>query len=117
MVIKITDGSTTITSLSSVDSITMTPDDRLELVKLIDGAIIQDGWQGQRKEDGDTIACNATFSPADFAKLKSVWNSRKTVTVVLGDETISNCHIVIKSYTYVDRFESYKNVSLEVWRV
>lgn len=117
MVIKIIDGDTTITSLSSVDSITVTPDDRLELVKLIDGATVQDGWQGQRKEDGDTIACSATFSPTNFNLLKSVWNNRRKVNVVLGEETINDCHIVIKSYTYVDKFENYKNVSLEIWRV
>lgn len=117
MVIEIIDDNETISSLSSVSNISIAPDDRLELIKLIDGATLQDGWNGLKKDDGDVLSCSATFSAEDFAKLKTIWNSRKKVDVKLGEETIEKCHIVIKNYTYVDKFESYKNVSLEIWRV
>ena len=117
MVIKIESENNTISSFSSVENINVQVDDRIELVKLIDGAAINDGWNGVKENDGDIISLNTTFAPDDFAVLKSIWANRKTCKVTLGDEVIENCHVIIKSYSYLDKFESYKNVSLEIWRV
>ena len=117
MVINISNGTDSISSLSSIENVSSQPDDRLELVKLINGVTIQDGWNGIRKNVGDILSLSATFTPADFETLKAFWANRTKVTVQIGEEVIENATIVIKSYNYISHFESYKNVSLEIWRV
>lgn len=116
MVIDITDGTTTVKSLSAAENITVTPDDRLELLKLIDGAAVQDGWDGTKNNEGDALALSTTFDPDGWAQVKAWWSNRKRVTVVLGDEILNNVLLVVKSYTYTQHFEDYKKVSLEIWR-
>lgn len=117
MVIRIFNDDNSISSLSGVENVSLQPDDRLELVKLINGVAIQDGWNGTKKNIGDILSLSATFAPADFKVLKVFWINREKVTVQIGKETIENATIVIKSYNYTPHFEEYKNVSLEIWRV
>ncbi len=92
-----------------------TPDDRQEKIELINGVTVQDCGH---VEAGDTFSCSATFSSTDFVILMGYWTNRTKVTVV--DESgasHSNMRVIVKSYTYVNRFPSYVKADLEFWQV
>lgn len=111
----------TITSIGRTKDLDITPDDRQELVKVVDST----GNQGVVVEDygvvadGAVISLSATFSAADYNVLSGYWSNRTRVQVTLDDGTvINNARIVLRRTRYADNvLNSYKTVDLEVWRV
>lgn len=104
-----------IKSYKRPSSWTITPDDRQEQIEIIGGVHVQD--EGVVAA-GEKITCTAIFSAAAFATLEDYWQDRTKVTVI--DEsgtTRTNCRVVIKSYTYVERFPAFYTVTLEFWKV
>ncbi len=105
-----------IRSLGKVEGFTYTPDDRQTQVEVMDGTVVQDfGHNGE----GDKLTFSTTFKVKDFAKILTVWESRKMVTVVdAGGKVWNDCRVVIKTWQYVERFEQKAVLaSFEIWRV
>ena len=93
----------------------VTPDDRQTQIETIGGKVVQDFGH---VEEGDIFSCSVTLKAADAITLYDYWHNRTLVTVrdVAGQEW-ENLRVVIKRYSYVDRFESHYAVDLEFWRV
>lgn len=110
-VIKIGDA----VSLGAAKNWTYNPDDRQTKVDVVDGAVVQDfGYQ----EQGDTMTVSATFWPDDYAKLVAIQKNRTLVTVIdEGGNAWDSCRIMIKQWSFVERFPAARDVSLEIWRV
>lgn len=108
-------------SIGKTENLTITPDDRQELVQLVGGAVAIDGWEGARLTDGDVTGCTAMFTAADGAQVISLWNSRTLSTVVLENgETISSARVVVRRISYPDALafrSKYVILDLEFWRV
>lgn len=110
-----------IKSIGKTDGLQIVPDDRQELVKTVTSA----GVASVAVEDngvvdnGEVVSCSAVFSASDYLTLRGYWSNRTRVTVILDDgTTISNARIVIRNVQYYDNLlNSYKTVTLEVWRV
>lgn len=92
----------------------VTPDDRQEIHKTIDGVVVEDYGH---KEDGDVISTTVLLSYPNYVKVYNYWENRTKVKVVdASGRTWENMRVVIKSDTYVNRHESFHKVSLELWR-
>lgn len=116
MVIKITDKLGEFSTFSEPDNIEYVPDNRLELVKLVHGACMQDGWDGQKLDTADVVSFSATFDRDGFMRLRTISNSRERVAVEIGSDRIVNALLVLKSYSYNTKFDGYKNASVEIWK-
>lgn len=116
MVIKITDKLGEFTTFSEPENIEYSPDNRMEIVKLVHGACVQDGWDGQKMDTADVVSFSATFDKDGFARLRSISNSRERVAVEIGSERIVNALLILKSYSYNVKFDGYKNASVDIWR-
>lgn len=114
MRIKIIDNDTVIESLDTPTDLTVNKDTRVEVVKTIDGVAILDGGTA---ESGDSLSTSFTLSDADFSKLKAICNLRKLVDIELENAKYSNMLIILKSYSYIDKFQSFKKVNVEMWSV
>ena len=92
----------TVTSIKTPESFGITPDDRQELVKCINGVFPVDaGYYA----NGNVTAITAVFSPAAWAILKGYWLGRTRVDVVdHHGELMSSMRVVVKKYEYVDKF-------------
>ena len=68
-------------------------------------------------EEGDNYSCAITVSAAGAEIIRQYWQNRDKVTVrdVAGQE-IQNMRVVLKEYSYVDRFENYFAAKIELWR-
>ena len=108
-------------SVGKTENYTVSPDDRQELVQLVDGAVAIDGWDGTRQNDGDVVGFTATFTHADAQAVIGLWNNRTLTTVQLEDgSAISNARIIIKRISYPDPLPfraKYTVLDIEVWRV
>ena len=116
MVIKITDKLGAFSTFSEPDNIEYAPDNRMEIVKLVHGACVQDGWDGQKMDTTEVVSFSATFDKDGFTRLRAISNSRERVAVEIGSERIVNALLVLKSYSYNTKFDGYKNASVEIWR-
>lgn len=116
MVIKITDKLGEFSTFSEPENIEYAPDNRMELVKLVHGACVQDGWDGQKLDTADVVSFSATFDRDGFTRLRAISDSRERVAVEIRDERIVNALLVLKSYSYNVKFDGYKNASVEIWR-
>ena len=104
----------TVRSYKRPSSWTVTPDDRQEVIDIIGGVHVQD--EGI-VDAGEKITCIAIFTAAAWATVKDYWINRTKVTVVdESGNTYTNCRVVVKSYTHVERFPAYYTVTLEFWR-
>lgn len=94
-------------------------DDRQELVKTINGAVVVDPWNGSRVSNGDVVTVTAMFSAADAATIKAWWAARTKKNVTLDDgSTISNARIIVRRIEFVNLFETtHCKLGLEFWRV
>ena len=94
---------------------TYTPDDRQQKVEIINGVAIQDFGH---IEAGDTMSFSANFRRKDFDVLVGYWSNRVLVDIEDASGTIfQKCRVVIKSYSYIDYFESSMvKATLEIWR-
>lgn len=100
-------------SYGKAEGWTYAPDDRQEKIELINGVTVQDCG---RIEAGDSMSCSATFRIADFGTLCGYWNNRTKVTMIDESGTIhNNTRVIVKTYSYVDRFPSYVKCDLEFW--
>ena len=91
------------------------PDDRQEIVELINGNTVQDYGH---IESGDKMSCDCLFHQKDFQQIEEYWNSRLLVDI--QDEagnTYKNCRVVIKSWSYQQRFPDYIKTTIEFWRL
>lgn len=97
-------------------SFSVTPDDRQQLVKTINGVVVLDFG---RFENGDTRAVTAVFDAANWALVQGYWTNRTKVTFVdEAGNSYTNCRIIVKSISYTERFETKRiEAALEVWRV
>lgn len=104
-----------IESYRTPESCTITVDNRIEKIQLINGNTVQDYGH---IESGDTFTISALFKRSDFDALMTLWNNRTPVT--FKDEsghTYANCRLVIKSYKYETKFPSYVMLEFEIWRI
>lgn len=103
-----------VTSMADPETLDITPDDRQELVKCVNGVFAVDA--GYFKE-GEIVAVTAVFSPSAWATLKANWIARIRVDVVdHNGEFYPSMRIVVKKYGYIKRHKFYQ-VTLELWRV
>lgn len=94
-------------------------DDRQEIVKTVNGAVVVDPWEGSRVADGDVISFEAAFSFSDAQTIKSWWAARTKKTVILDDDTtIANARIVVRGVDYINLFwKKFVKLRLEIWKV
>lgn len=119
--ITITYNGSTIKSVGRSSDLERVPDDRQTLVKTVSntgaGTVTVEDYGVVA--DGEIISFSAVFSASDYSTLLSYWSNRTRVQVTLDDGTIiSSGRIVVKRTTYADDLlNSYKKVTIEVWKV
>lgn len=114
-----------IKSIGKAENFSINPDERLELVQLVDGAVAVDGWNVQpnssRSTEGDTVSFSATFTGTDAAQIVDWSNARTKQTIVLENgTTISNGRIIIRRMSYHDVLlwrSKYCVLDIEIWKV
>lgn len=106
----------TVATMKTPDDWAVIPDDRQTLVQTLDGVVAVDAG---RVETGDRYAFTGTFTPTAWAILKGYWNNRTFVPVVMPNgETLANCRVVVKGYTFADPlFKNYIKAQIEIWEV
>lgn len=94
---------------------TVVPDDRQTKIETIGGVVVQDfGYV----EAGDNYSCSVTMSTAAATVVFAYWHNRVPVDVRdVAGLIIPNMRVVVKKFSYVDRFEGYVWAELEFWRV
>lgn len=105
----------TLESIGRTDDFEIEPDNRMELVQTINGAIVTDGGY---YSDGDKYVLSAVFDDTTYGYLKTIWETRSRVDVVFEDNTtVTNAVIVIRGISYFDKLlNTYKKVRMEVWK-
>ena len=92
-----------------------TPDDRQTLIKIIDGVHVED--QGLIA-DGEILSCQVVFDAANWAIVKGYWYNRTMVEVIdHAGNALGAKRIIVKKYSYVDKFVKYYTVTIEFWSV
>ena len=108
-------------SIGKTENFSVNPDDRQELVQLVDGAVCIDGWGGTRNSDGDIVSLTATFTKSDAEIVIALWSGRVLTSVALENgETIANARVIVRRINYtenVDWRNKYTILDLEIWRV
>lgn len=106
-------------SIGKATDYNFTLDDRQELIKTVNGAVVVDPWDGVRNNEGDTIAFKATFTNADAETVRSIWANRTRVNVTLDDGTvIANARVIVRSISFPDLFEkTHKELGVEIWNI
>lgn len=98
-----------------VESLDMDIDDRIEKVELINGNAVQDYGH---VETGDVLSLVCIFSLANYLRVHDLWTRRELVTFTdVAGAVWNNLRLVFKRARYVDRFENYLRVELELWRI
>ena len=71
------------------------------------------------EDTGTAYSCKATMTTEAGTGISGYWRDRELVDVRdVGGNTINDCHVVIKKYGYVERFEAeYFWAEIEFWRV
>lgn len=91
------------------------PDDRQTKIETIGGVIVQDFGH---VEAGDNFSCTVTLPTAAATAVFAYWHNRVPVDVRdVNGLILPNMRVVVKEYSYVDRFENFISASLEFWRV
>lgn len=104
-----------VTSYRRPSSWQITPDDRQTKIEIVDGIHVED--EGIVAA-GETIGCTAIFSATSWVTVKGYWTNRTLVTVADESGTsYTNRRVVVKSWTYVERFPKYITATLEFWGV
>jgi len=92
-----------------------TPDDRQQLIPLIDGNTVEDYGH---IESGDRINCTCLFTAENFHTVYGYWEGRTLVTVTdPAGNAWSNCRVLVKSYKYKEHFPHMVEATLEFWRI
>lgn len=92
-----------------------TPDDRQQIIKIIGGVIVQDNGL---LVDGEVIGCQVVFDAVNWALVKGYWYSRTMVEVIdHAGISLGQKRVVVKKYSYIDKFTKFYTVTLEFWNV
>jgi len=102
-------------SFKKPDSWENTPDDRQTMIKIVGGVHIEDNGL---IADGEILSCQVVFNAVNWAIVKNYWVNRTMVEVIdhAGNALVSK-RVVVKKYSYVDKFPKYYTVTLEFWSV
>ena len=110
-----------IRSIGKTSNYNVVPDDRQQIIKLVNGNTVLDGWNGARQTTGDIVSLTATFSKADGDSVISLWNNRTHVPVQLENgEIIYEARIVIKRISYHDFLpfrRKFVDLDIEIWKI
>ena len=91
------------------------PDDRQTLIKIIGGVYVEDNGI---VPEGDVISCQAVFDAVNWAIVKGYWYSRTLVAVTdHAGHSLGMKRVVVKKYSYVDKFIKYYTVTIDFWSV
>ena len=102
-------------SFKKPESWESTPDDRQTVIKIIGGIYIEDNGL---IADGEVVSCQAVFNAANWEIVKNYWINRTLVTVTdHAGNSLGLKRVVVKKYSYVDKFAKYYTVNLEFWAV
>ena len=108
-------------SIGKSENFAVTPDDRQELVQLVNGSVAVDGWAGTRQSGGDVVGLTAMFTAADANTVIGLWNNRTKTSVTLENgDTIAQARVVVKRISYPDALNfrrKYTILDLEFWKV
>ena len=108
--IKIND----IESFRRPESFSITPDDRLERIPVMNGVVVQDAGY---VEDGDIIQLEAMFGNEEMEDILDLWKDREKVTLTdEAERTYGNLIMNIKELKYVPRFPDYVFITMELWK-
>ena len=89
-------------------------DDRVEKIELMNGVAVQDFGH---VEEGDSIALECMFSPANFQRFLALWTSRAKVTFTdTAGVTWQNMRIVLRSFKRDAHYPQHVFASFELWR-
>ena len=89
------------------------PDDRQTRIETIGGIAIQD--MGHFIE-GYIFSCSITVPADDARVILDNWRFRTLVTIKdPAGEEYTKRRVVVKKYSYVERFEGYYNMDIEFW--
>ena len=103
-----------ITSMREPENHDITPDDRQEMVKCINGVFVVDAGYCA---EGEIVAVTAIFSPSAWATLKDYWIKRIRADVIdHNGEFYPSMRVVVKKYGYVKKHKFWQ-ITLELWRV
>ena len=104
-----------IPSLRNPESSTLTFDNRIEKIELINGNTVQNYGH---VESGDVFALTCAFSTANYRLIKALWESdtRVSYTDEAGDVWL-NMRLVFKNIKRVAKFPNYVILTFELWRV
>ena len=101
-------------SMNDPDGESIVTNDRQTLVQTMGGNVVQDF--GYHASDSK-LTLSLQFDAANWEKVCGYWQSRKLVDITDTSGHKINGRIIIKSYSYIDRFRDYIKASLEIWRV
>lgn len=108
--IKIND----IESFRRPESFSITPDDRLERIPVMNGVVVQDAGY---VEEGDIISLEAMFGSEEMDEILGLWKDREKVTLTdEAERTYDNLVMNIKELKYVPCFPSHVFITMELWR-
>lgn len=104
-----------IPSLRNPESSSLSFDDRVEKVELINGNGVQDYGH---VESGDVFSLTCVFSVANYERLKALWTARQFVSYT--DEAgvvFGSLRLVFRRIERVKKFPNYVTLQFELWRV
>ena len=91
------------------------PDDRQSRIEIIGGMHVQDYGV---VDAGETISCTVVFNATNWEAIKNYWISRTLIEIIDDSGALlGNRRVVVKSYTYVDRFSKYVTATIEFWAI
>lgn len=104
-----------IPSFRDPESSSLTFDDRIEKVELINGNTVQDYGH---IDSGDKFALTCLFSYSNYVQLKTLWTTRTLVSYT--DEAgyvWQNLRLVFKTIKREKKFPDYVTLTFELWKV
>lgn len=101
-------------SMNDPDGESITTNDRQTLVQTMGGNVVQDF--GYHASDSK-LTLSLQFDSVNWEKVCGYWQSRKLVSISDTFGHTITARIIIKSYSYIDRFRDYIKANLEIWEV
>ena len=104
-----------IPSFRNPESSSLTFDDRVEKVELINGNAIQDYGH---VDSGDKFSLTCLFSYSNYERLKLLWTTRTLVSYTDESGDIwQNLRLVFKNIKREKKFPDYVTLTFELWKV
>ena len=104
-----------IPSFRDPESSSITFDDRVEKIELINGNAIQDYGH---VENGDKISLTCLFYITNYERIKALWTSRTLVTYTdEAGEVWANMRLVFKNIKREKKFPNFVTLTFELWKV